>query len=79
MPDLEVYFWRGLAFTDAGHGILLGEIDRKLDNGVLYETADGGDTWQRDALELPAPHAVALSPSKVWIVGKKGLLLTRDR
>ncbi len=79
LPELEVWFWRGLAFTDAGHGILLGEVDRELDTGVLYETADGGLSWLRDALELPAPHAIALTPSKIWIVGKEGLLLSRDR
>ncbi len=79
-------FLEAVRFVDADNGWLAGDYgtvfrstDGELDNGVLYQTADGGLHWRRDALELPAPHAIALAPSKIWIVGKEGLLLSRDR
>lgn len=79
IPDRGVWMWRDLVFLDADHGFAFGDADREAGTGVIYETNDGGATWRRIELEIPAPHAVASTPSRIWVVGKRGLLLSRAR
>jgi photosystem II stability/assembly factor-like uncharacterized protein len=75
----KVWFWRGLAFTDENNGFVIGELSRESAQGVLYQTADGGDRWIRIAIDCPALHAITLSPSKIYIVGKQGTILMGER
>jgi photosystem II stability/assembly factor-like uncharacterized protein len=77
-PD-KVWFWRGLAFTDEKNGFVIGELSRESARGVLYGTADGGESWVKVAIDCPALHAIALSPSKIYIVGKEGTILLREK
>jgi photosystem II stability/assembly factor-like uncharacterized protein len=75
----KVWFWRGLAFMDEKNGFAIGELSRESARGVLYRTADGGESWIKVAIDCPALHAIALSPSRIYIVGKEGTILVRER
>ncbi len=74
-----VWFWRDLAFWDERNGWVIGERSRESARGVLYQTADGGESWVKIEADWPALHAIALSPSRIFIVGKEGTILMRDR
>ena len=63
-----------LAFTDdLNHGWLVGK------RSTLYETQDGGKTWESRKLELgEQPHtftSVSFSGEEGWIVGQPSILL----
>jgi photosystem II stability/assembly factor-like uncharacterized protein len=75
----KVWFWRGLAFVDEKMGFAIGEESRESAKGVLFETGDGGETWSEVEIDCPALHAIALSPSKIYIVGKKGTILVKRK
>jgi photosystem II stability/assembly factor-like uncharacterized protein len=75
----KVWFWRDLAFMDEKNGFIIGELSRESARGVLYQTADGGLSWVKVAIDCPALHAITLSPSKIYIVGKEGTILVRER
>ncbi len=75
----KVWFWRGLAFTDEKDGFVIGEVSRESGRGVLYQTSDGGASWVKVDIDYPALHAIVLSPSKIYVVGMEGTILTRER
>ncbi len=63
-----------IAFTDdANHGWLVGS------QATLFETTDGGETWQERKLELGEEKvsltAVSFSGQEGWITGKPSILL----
>jgi photosystem II stability/assembly factor-like uncharacterized protein len=69
---------RSLRFLDAQHGWICGDASPS-DPGVLFATTDGGTTWQRVALDAPDLHRFAESPSRLWLVGKGGAILSRPK
>jgi photosystem II stability/assembly factor-like uncharacterized protein len=63
-----------LSFTgDGNHGWLVGS------QGTLFETTDGGDTWQERKVELGdekvSYSGVSFNGQEGWIVGKPSILL----
>ena len=63
-----------IAFTDdSTHGWLVGN------KATLFETADGGDTWQNKTLDLGEEKvsftAVSFDGQEGWVVGKPSILL----
>ncbi|MBN2346588.1 MAG: ankyrin repeat domain-containing protein [Candidatus Aminicenantes bacterium] len=75
----KVWFWRGMAFQDKNVGYAIGELSRESARGVLYQTADGGARWIKIEIDWPALHAITLSPSRIFIVGKEGTILMRKQ
>lgn len=88
-PKLEANFWRPLqleteatfadvAFTQDGlHGWLVGT------RGTIFQTEDGGDSWQAYPLDLGEEkisfNAVSFSGQEGWITGEPSILLhTQD-
>jgi photosystem II stability/assembly factor-like uncharacterized protein len=66
-----------IAFTDdPNHGWLVGT------QASLFETTDGGDSWQQQALDLGDEKvsfaAVSFNGAEGWIVGKPSILLHTD-
>jgi photosystem II stability/assembly factor-like uncharacterized protein len=66
-----------IAFTDdSQHGWLVGTKE------TLYETTDGGETWQKRVLDLGDEKesftAVSFSGQEGWITGKPSILLHTD-
>jgi ankyrin repeat protein len=74
-----VWFWRDLAFWDERNGFVIGELSRESARGILYKTTDGGANWVKIECDCPALHAITLSPSKIYIVGKEGTILMRNQ
>ncbi len=63
-----------VAFSDENHGILVGS------NRLILETDDGGRSWQKRELDLPAAEnfrliSIDFSGDEGWIVGQPGLVL----
>jgi photosystem II stability/assembly factor-like uncharacterized protein len=79
ITEENVWFWRGLAFTDEKNGFVIGELSRESARGVLYETTNGGANWVKIECDCPALHAITLSPSRIFIVGKEGTILMRKK
>lgn len=66
-----------LAFVNerSPHGWVVGT------SAALYETTDGGETWEERTLDLDQPYrftAVSFSGKEGWIVGQPSILLHTD-
>ena len=68
---------RSLVFVDALHGFAVGDANKQP--GTLFETKDGGKSWERVNESFPDLHRLWLSPSRVWAVGKQGAIVSRSR
>jgi len=68
---------RSLVFRDDLNGFAVG--DKNKEDGVLHVSNDGGESWKTTPFDLPDLHRICLSPSKVWAVGKEGVIISRDR
>lgn len=62
-----------IAFSDSQHGWLVGS------RATLFETIDGGETWQEKTLELGEEKVsftgISFSGKEGWATGKPGILL----
>lgn len=76
LPNFTNSLLRSVAFTELLHGFIVG--DRNEDDGVLYETFDGGKTWEKIDFELPDLHHIFLHNRKIWVVGKQGIVISRN-
>jgi photosystem II stability/assembly factor-like uncharacterized protein len=65
---------RSVVFTDPHQGFIVG--DRDAQGHVLFSTLDGGRTWRPIATSYPDLHRLIRSPSTLWIVGKRGTILS---
>lgn len=74
LPALTRARLRGLLFVDADYGYAIGDLGP--DQGVLYETRDGGAHWRRIGGELPVLRTIARGGDRLWIVGDGGTILT---
>lgn len=68
---------RGVVFIDEKNGFAVGDANKVA--GTLFQTTDGGASWQQSATEYPDLHRIKLSPTKIWIVGKDGTILKREK
>lgn len=68
---------RSVAFVDESKGLIVGEGNRE--QGVLFTTNNGGETWQTVQNDYPDLHRVKLSQNRIWIVGKEGTILTKSK
>lgn len=68
---------RSIIFIDEENGFIVG--DRNKEEGVLYQTKNGGTTWQKIDGNYPDLHRIKLSRNKIWIVGKEGIILMREK
>ena len=61
-----------LAFVNDSHGWLVGS------SAALFESKDGGDTWEERSLDLDQPYrftSISFSGREGWIVGQPSILL----
>jgi photosystem II stability/assembly factor-like uncharacterized protein len=68
---------RSVAFLDGQRGWIAGDANKEP--GTLFETVDGGRIWKRVEIEASDLHRFATSPSRLWLVGKGGTVLSRPR
>lgn len=68
---------RGVVFIDEKNGFAVGDANKTA--GTLFQTTDGGTSWQQSTGEYPDLHRIKLSPTKIWIVGKDGTILKREK
>lgn len=68
---------RSIVFVDDKNGFIVG--DKNKEAGVLYRTKSSGNTWQKVDIDYPDLHRIKLSPTKIWIVGKEGTILMKEK
>lgn len=68
---------RNIAFVNESEGYIVGDSNREP--AVLYRTNDGGLTWKSILNEAPDLHRIELTETKIWLVGDKGLILSKSR
>lgn len=67
-PFYDTFFWK-IHFTNSTHGWgLSGE-------GHIYETKDGGSSWQKVNVKASIEDLYFLNPSQGWAVAEEGLFL----
>ena len=68
---------RSICFMNENNGIVVG--DQNKVPGTMFESTNGGKTWKKVAADFPDLHRIFLTREKIWIVGKEGTILVRDR
>jgi len=68
---------RGVLFINENNGFIVGDSNKE--KGVLHQTSDGGKTWQTVNENYPDLHRIRPSDNKIWIVGKNGTVLVRNK
>ena len=68
---------RNITFVNPREGYIAGDANEQA--GVLFHTSNGGKTWEKVDIEAPGLHRITLTGEKIWIVGKDGIILARDR
>jgi photosystem II stability/assembly factor-like uncharacterized protein len=68
---------RSVCFRNEKNGIVVG--DQNKEAGSMFESNDGGKTWNKVAVDFADLHRIFLTNTKIWIVGKEGTILVRDR
>lgn len=68
---------RDIAFVNQWVGYIVGDSNKEP--GVLYRTDDGGQSWQTVLTDTPDLHKIALTENKIWLVGKDGTILSKER
>jgi photosystem II stability/assembly factor-like uncharacterized protein len=76
IPDFN-YQINDLFFENSTHGWAVGN-DTSY-QGIILETSDGGENWNVQVEDLPAPlNALHFQGDYGWAVGEKGLVLRTD-
>lgn len=66
---------RNIVFLNNEKGFLFGgSLDEGKEQSIIYETKDGGKTWEYVEKELPHIHESKLIEDYLWITGKEGLV-----
>jgi hypothetical protein len=47
--------------------------------GNLFCSSDNGKTWAMNISRFPDIHRIQKSETKLWIVGKGGMIMTRKK
>ncbi|MBN1163772.1 MAG: hypothetical protein JXB45_04285 [Candidatus Krumholzibacteriota bacterium] len=68
---------RSVLFIDEENGFIAGDRNRR--EGVLYRTKDGGESWLKVDGGYPDLHRISAGRNKLWVVGKEGTILKRDK
>lgn len=68
---------RNLISTNKNQWIAVG--DNNKEKGNIFISNDNGETWNTIPKSLPDIHRIAKSNKKIWIVGKKGLVMTKKK
>jgi len=68
---------RSICFLNKQDGFVIGDNNKEA--GTLFESNDGGKTWQKADVDFADLHRICLTKNKIWIVGKEGTILVRDR
>lgn len=68
---------RCICFMNEKDGIVVG--DKNKEAGTIFESNDAGKSWQLVNADFPDLHRIFLTKKKIWIVGKEGMILVRDR
>lgn len=66
---------RSVVFVSDSEGYIVG--DQNNEEGVLYETKNGGKTWKAIQCEYPDLHRIIKSNNYIWAVGKEGTILRK--
>jgi len=66
---------RSVVFVNDSDGYIGG--DKNNEEGVLYETKDGGKTWKAIQCDHPDLHRIKKSDNYIWVVGKEGTILRK--
>jgi photosystem II stability/assembly factor-like uncharacterized protein len=66
---------RSVVFVSDFEGYIVGDINMR--GGVIYETKDGGKTWEVILSDYPDLHRIKKSDNYIWAVGKKGTILRK--
>ena len=67
---------RSLTSFNDSHWIAIGDTNKE--SGNLFISTDNGTTWTATKDTLPDIHRIEKSENKLWIVGKNGLVMTRN-
>jgi len=66
---------RNIVFLDDKNGFLFGgSLDEGKERAIIYETEDGGKTWEFNINEYPHIHESKLIGDYLWITGKEKLV-----
>ncbi len=53
--------------------------DKNEENGNLFVSKDNGETWTAKTDSFPDIHRITASSKKLWMAGKEGLLMTKEK
>jgi len=70
---------RNTVFLNSERGFLFGgSLEEGNELAIIYETKDGGKTWEYINADLPHIHESKIIGDYLWITGKKGLVKKRS-
>ncbi len=65
---------RSVVFIDSQRGFISG--DQNKSTGVIWQTVDGGRSWERQPVEAPDIHQLLLSDQRLFAIGKQGTIVS---
>lgn len=68
---------RDIVFLDEQNGFVVG--DATAEPSTLYQTVDGGESWQSVEVDMPNLHRLERVGNRVWAVGKEGTILSFEK